>query len=87
MGMVCDAFFAARATGVDKATTKHLLDVGHVERVAALNFGEGLRVKIVVKNTERSLSGDERAALLPAGEFGNKVRGTGQFYIQLEGFF
>jgi hypothetical protein len=51
-----------------QAASDERLDVHYVARVGALQFGECLRVEIIVMEREVSFLPDESAALLPAAQ-------------------
>ena len=55
--------------------------------MASLNFCEDLGVGVVVVEVELTVARDKGAALRPAGEFGDEEVGTGEFDIDIEGFF
>ncbi len=74
----------AQAMGFDQTAGDHGCRIGEVARVASLDFCEDLGVGVVVVEVELTVPGDKGAALLPAGKFGDKEVGTGEFDIDVE---
>jgi len=75
------------ARGINEAAGDHGGAIESVAGMAALDFGEGLGVGIVVVEVELAVPCDEWAALFPAGDLGDEKIGTGELDVDVEGFF
>jgi hypothetical protein len=55
--------------------------------MATLDLGERLTIEVVVVKLDLAVFGNEKAAIAPAGEFGDELIGRGELDVEVELIF
>jgi hypothetical protein len=75
-----------RTMAINKSPTHHLIDVGKVLPMPALDFGQRLGVEIEMEDVGSPSPDDESPPIFPARRNGNEVEGRRQLDIHLKRF-